>query len=164
MGLVALVGSFVLLLLLIFRASTWACLFCFTTHEERLSLCRMFVGSEDSKIRKCRDALTDAFEGFSDMEINYDERSHLHDEFTQMTVFLQEVAAVQGSFWKAFTSAAAKLKRTIEHLKKVQDMLVNRGDQALFSCIVAFQLPESEVTYSWKYAGGGPDSGRFLLP
>lgn len=37
----------------------------------------------------------------------------------------------------------------------VQDMLVNRGDQALFSCIVAFQLPESEVTYSWKYAGGG---------
>ncbi|XP_063130364.1 sperm acrosome membrane-associated protein 6 isoform X7 [Rattus norvegicus] len=163
MGLVALVGSFVLLLLLIFRASTWACLFCFTTHEERLSLCRMFVGSEDSKIRKCRDALTDAFEGFSDMEINYDERSHLHDEFTQMTVFLQEVAAVQGSFWKAFTSAAAKLKRTIEHLKKaqdcippcVQDMLVNRGDQALFSCIVAFQLPESEVTYSWKYAGGG---------
>lgn len=70
MGLVALVGSFVLLLLLIFRASTWACLFCFTTDEERLSLCRMFVGTEDSKILKCRDALTDAFEGLSDMEIS----------------------------------------------------------------------------------------------
>lgn len=27
---------------------------------------------------------------------DYDERSHLHDEFTQMTVSLQEVAAVQG--------------------------------------------------------------------
>lgn len=37
----------------------------------------------------------------------------------------------------------------------VQDMLVNRGDQALFSCIVAFPLPESEVIYSWKFAGGG---------
>lgn len=70
MGLVALVGSFVLLLLLTFRASTWACLFCFTTHQERISLCRMFVGSEDSKIRRCRDALTYAFEDFSDMEIS----------------------------------------------------------------------------------------------
>lgn len=49
---------------------------------------------------------------------DYDERSHLHDEFTQMTVFLQEVAANHGYFWNAFTSAAAKLKRTIEHLKK----------------------------------------------
>lgn len=37
----------------------------------------------------------------------------------------------------------------------VQDVLVSRGDQALFSCIVAFQLPESEVTYSWRFAGGG---------
>lgn len=27
---------------------------------------------------------------------DYDERSHLHDEFTQMTVFLQEVAANHG--------------------------------------------------------------------
>ncbi|XP_030105981.1 sperm acrosome membrane-associated protein 6 isoform X6 [Mus musculus] len=91
-------------------------------------------------------------------------------------------------FWLAFKDAAAKLKRTIEHLKKapacippcglqevarlfhcsgcfsklcdlpldcpVQDMLVNRGDQALFSCIVAFELPESEITYSWKFVGG----------
>lgn len=32
---------------------------------------------------------------------------------------------------------------------------MKRGDQALFSCIVAFQLPESEVSYSWKFAGGG---------
>lgn len=76
MGLVALVGSFVLLLLLTFRASTWACLFCFTTHQERVSLCRMFVGSEDSKIRKCRDALTAAFEGFSDMEISEEPLLH----------------------------------------------------------------------------------------
>uniref|UniRef100_A0A2I3BQ87 Sperm acrosome associated 6 n=1 Tax=Mus musculus TaxID=10090 RepID=A0A2I3BQ87_MOUSE len=115
------------------------------------------------------------------MKINYDERSYLHDEFTQMTVSLQEKAARR-------RDAAAKLKRTIEHLKKapacippcglqevarlfhcsgcfsklcdlpldcpVQDMLVNRGDQALFSCIVAFELPESEITYSWKFVGG----------
>ncbi|XP_052025779.1 sperm acrosome membrane-associated protein 6 [Apodemus sylvaticus] len=189
MGLVALVGSIVLLFLLIFRASTWACLLCFTTYDERLLVCQMFVGREASKIRQCRDALENAFKGLLHTKFNYDERSYLHDEFTRMTVSLQEVATVHGSFWQAFRSAAAKLKMTIEHLKKaqacippcgvqekarifhcrgcysticdlpldcpVQDMLVNRGDQALFSCIVAFQLPESEVTYSWKYAEGG---------
>lgn len=70
MGLVALIGSFVLLFLLIFRASTWACLFCFTTYEERVSLCRMFVGSEQSKIQKCTDALTDAFKDLKDVKIS----------------------------------------------------------------------------------------------
>ncbi|XP_076784021.1 sperm acrosome membrane-associated protein 6 isoform X2 [Arvicanthis niloticus] len=189
MGLVALVGSTVLLFLLIFRASTWACLFCFTTYEERLRLCQMFVGKENLKIRQCANAFAAAFESLLDVEINYDERSHLHDEFSQMMVSLQEVAASRGSFWHAFTNASAELKSFIEHLTKakdcippcgvqentrsfncsgcfsaictlpldcpVQDVLVSRGDQALFSCIVAFQLPESEVTYSWRFAGGG---------
>ncbi|XP_051004384.1 sperm acrosome membrane-associated protein 6 [Acomys russatus] len=189
MALVALVGSTVPLFLLILRASTLACLFCFTNYEERLHLCQMFVGTERSKLGQCKDALTAAFEGLSDMKINYDERSHLHDAFTQMILSLQEVATAQGSFKAAFPSAAAKMKRTIQQLKKVQacvppcgvqevtrsfhcqgcfsticdlpldcpvqDLMVNRGDQALFSCIVGFQLPESEITYSWKFAGGG---------
>ncbi|XP_038195491.1 sperm acrosome membrane-associated protein 6 [Arvicola amphibius] len=189
MALVALVGSIALLFPLIFSASTWACLFCFTTHEERLRLCQMFVGTEGPKLGQCKDALTAAFEGFSDMEINYDERGHLHDAFTQMILALQEVAAAQGSFKAAFPIAAAKMKKTIQQLKKVQDCIppcgvqevtrrfycwgcfstvcdlpldcpvqdvtVKRGDQALFSCIVGFQLPESELTYSWKFAGGG---------
>lgn len=42
----------------------------------------------------------------------------------------------------------------------VQDVTVKRGDQALFSCIVGFQLPESELTYSWKFAGGGVSRDR----
>nr|XP_048305005.1 sperm acrosome membrane-associated protein 6 isoform X2 [Myodes glareolus] len=189
MALVALVGSIALMFPLIFRASTWACLFCFTTHEERLRLCQMFVGTEGPKLGQCKDSLTAAFEGLSDVEINYDERGHLHDAFTQMTLALQEVAAAQGSFKAAFPSAAAKMKKTIQQLKKaqdcippcgvqevtrrfycwgcfstvcdlpldcpVQDVTVKRGDQALFSCIVGFQLPESELTYSWKFAGGG---------
>ncbi|XP_029327504.1 sperm acrosome membrane-associated protein 6 isoform X1 [Mus caroli] len=214
MGLISLVGSTVLLFLLIFRASTWACLFCFTTYEERLRVCQLFVGREETKISLCRDELEGAFEDLKDTKINYDERSYLHDEFTQMTVSLHEKAARREPFWLAFKDAARKLKRTIEHLKKapacippcgvqevarlfhcsgcfsklcdlpldcpgervgkagmprggacadlqelsglfpVQDMLVNRGDQALFSCIVAFQLPESEITYSWKFVGG----------
>ncbi|KAK2504217.1 hypothetical protein MC885_007376 [Smutsia gigantea] len=36
----------------------------------------------------------------------------------------------------------------------VQDVTVTRGRQALFSCTVNFQLPEEEITYSWKFAGG----------
>ncbi|CAO2627711.1 Sperm acrosome membrane-associated protein 6 [Lemmus lemmus] len=188
MAFVALVGSIALLIPLIFRASTWACLFCFTTHEERLRLCQMFVGTEGPKLGQCKDALTAAFEGLSDVEINYDDRGHLHDAFTQMTLALQEVAAAQGSFKAAFPSAAAKMKMTIQQLKKVQDCIppcgvqevtrrfycwgcfstvcdlpldcpvqdvtVKRGDQALFSCIVGFHLPESELTYLWKFAGG----------
>ncbi|KAL1771003.1 sperm acrosome membrane-associated 6 [Sigmodon hispidus] len=207
MALVALVGSSVLLFPLIFRASTWACLFCFTTHEERLRVCQMFVGIGGSKLGQCRDEFISAFEIFSNMEINYDERSHLHDAFTQMTLSLQDVAAAhgyllekraethkslfEGGLWEAPRDlcAAAKLKRTIQQLKKVQDCIppcgvqevtrrfhcagcfsticdlpldcpvqdvtVNRGDQALFSCTVGFQLPESELTYSWKFAAGG---------
>ncbi|KAM7057530.1 sperm acrosome membrane-associated protein 6 isoform 1-T1 [Molossus nigricans] len=52
----------------------------------------------------------------------------------------------------------------------VQDVVVKRGDQAMFSCTVNFQLPKEEITYSWKFAGGGPerpagaDSGPILLP
>ncbi|KAM5133543.1 LOW QUALITY PROTEIN: sperm acrosome membrane-associated protein 6 [Callospermophilus lateralis] len=37
----------------------------------------------------------------------------------------------------------------------VQDVTVNRGEQAMFSCVVGFQLPPEEVTYTWKFAAGG---------
>ncbi|XP_054528650.1 sperm acrosome membrane-associated protein 6 isoform X7 [Pan troglodytes] len=120
---------------------------------------------------------------------DYDERSHLHDTFTQMTHALQELAAAQGSFEVAFPDAAEKMKKVITQLKEaqacippcglqefarrflcsgcysrvcdlpldcpVQDVTVTRGDQAMFSCIVNFQLPKEEITYSWKFAGGG---------
>lgn len=45
-------------------------------------------------------------------------------------------------------------------LSPVQDLTVKRGDQALFSCVVGFQLPESELTYLWKFAGGGVSRNR----
>ncbi|KAL2762890.1 sperm acrosome membrane-associated protein 6 isoform 2, partial [Daubentonia madagascariensis] len=120
---------------------------------------------------------------------HYDERSHLHDAFTQMTHSLQEMAAAQGSFEVAFPDAAEKIKKVITQLKEaqacvppcglqeasrrfrcrgcysqvcdlpldcpVQDVTVTPGDQAMFSCVVNFQLPEKEITYSWKFAGGG---------
>lgn len=34
-----------------------------------------------------------------------------------------------------------------------------RGDQALFSCTVKFQLPKEEIAYSWKFAEGGVSRG-----
>lgn len=36
--------------------------------------------------------------------------------------------------------------------RSVQDVLVLRGRQALFSCTVAFELPGEEIVYSWKFA------------
>ncbi|XP_029095222.1 sperm acrosome membrane-associated protein 6 isoform X2 [Monodon monoceros] len=120
---------------------------------------------------------------------DYDERSHLHDAFTQMTHSLQEVAAAQGSFRVAFPHAAEKMQKVILQLKEVQacirpcglqevarrfrcrgcystvcdlpldcpvqDLTVTRGHQAMFFCTVNFQLPKEEITYSWKFAGGG---------
>ncbi|XP_047646311.1 sperm acrosome membrane-associated protein 6 isoform X1 [Phacochoerus africanus] len=50
---------------------------------------------------------------------DYDERSHLHDAFTQMTHSLQEVAAAQGSFRVAFPLAARKMRKVISQLKEV---------------------------------------------
>ncbi|XP_075855161.1 sperm acrosome membrane-associated protein 6 isoform X1 [Microcebus murinus] len=187
-----------LLALAVLRAPAGACLLCFTTFAERLRICQMFAGVDSPELRKCEEVFTAAFRGLSDMEINYEERSHLHDAFTQMTLSLQEMAAAQGSFEVAFPDAAEKIRKVIMQLKEaqacippcglqevsrrfrcrgcyssvcdlpldcpVQDVTVARGDQAMFSCVVNFQLPEKEITYSWKFAGGAPDSGRVLLP
>ncbi|XP_008986769.2 sperm acrosome membrane-associated protein 6 isoform X4 [Callithrix jacchus] len=178
-----------LLALAVFRVPARACLLCFTTYSERFRICQMFVGMQSPKLEECEEAFTAAFQGLSDTEINYDERSHLHDAFAQMTHGLQELAAAQGSFEVAFPDAAEKMKRVITHLKEaqacippcglqefarrflckgcysrvcdlpldcpVQDVTVTRGDQAMFSCIVNFKLPKEEITYSWKFAGGG---------
>ncbi|EDL99796.1 rCG23009, isoform CRA_c [Rattus norvegicus] len=67
-----------------------------------------------------------------------------------------------GSFWKAFTSAAAKLKRTIEHLKKAQDCIPPCGVQEAarrFHCWGCFS-----TICDLPLDCPGPDSGRFLLP
>ncbi|KAJ8789799.1 hypothetical protein J1605_021757 [Eschrichtius robustus] len=194
---------------------------------------------------------------------DYDERSHLHDAFTQMTHSLQEVAAAQGSFRVAFPHAAEKIQKIILQLKEVeccrpgpayrwnaaglappprwtaaglalsswrnasgpetfplgelqvgtcrdlqgsnacslsavracippcglqevarrfrcrgcystvcdlpldcpvQDLTVTRGHQAMFFCTVNFQLPKEEITYSWKFAGGGVSRGGPSVP
>ncbi|XP_035960039.1 sperm acrosome membrane-associated protein 6 isoform X4 [Halichoerus grypus] len=126
--------------------------------------------------------------GFQNLT-DYDERSHLHDAFTQMTHSLEEMATAQGSFKVAFPDAAEKMRKVIMQLKEVracippcglqevarrfhcrgcystvcdlpldcpvQDLTVTRGHQAKFSCTVNFQLPQEEITYSWKFAGGG---------
>ncbi|XP_069313756.1 sperm acrosome membrane-associated protein 6 [Eulemur rufifrons] len=178
-----------LLGLVVLRAPTWACLLCFTTFAERLRICQMFAGVDSPELQKCEEVFTAAFQGLSDIEINYDERSHLHDAFTQMTHSLQEMAAAQGSFEVAFPDVAEKIRKVIVQLKEVQacippcglqevsrrfrcrgcystvcdlpldcpvqDVTVTRGVQAMFSCVVNFQLPEKEITYSWKFAGGG---------
>lgn len=39
---------------------------------------------------------------------------------------------------------------------------MTRGDQAMFSCTVNFQLPKEEITYSWKFAGGGVSWSRAI--
>ncbi|XP_014649814.1 sperm acrosome membrane-associated protein 6 [Diceros bicornis minor] len=171
------------------RAPAWACLLCFTSYNERLRICQIFAGVESPELEKCEEAFTAAFKGLLDTEINYDERNHLHDAFTQMTHSLQETATAQGSFEVAFPDAAEKIQKVILQLKEVQacippcglqevarrfrcrgcysavcdlpldcpvqDVTVTRGQQAMFSCTVNFQLPKEEITYSWKFAGGG---------
>ncbi|KAF3814930.1 hypothetical protein GH733_017206, partial [Mirounga leonina] len=197
-----------LVALMVFRAPAWACLLCFTSYKERVRICQIFAGIEGPELEKCEEAFTAAFKGLLDTEINYDERSHLHDAFTQMTHSLQETATAQGSFKVAFPDAAEKMRKVIMQLKEVracippcglqevarrfhcrgcystvcdlpldcpgkgpgqtgagsggdadlfsvQDLTVTRGHQAKFSCTVNFQLPKEEVTYSWKFAGGG---------
>ncbi|XP_021524298.2 sperm acrosome membrane-associated protein 6 [Aotus nancymaae] len=109
-----------LLALAVFSVPAWACLLCFTTYSERFRICQMFVGMQSPKLEECEEAFTAAFQGLSDTEINYDERSHLHDAFTQMTHGLQELAAARGSFEVAFPDAAEKMKAVITQLKEAQ--------------------------------------------
>ncbi|XP_043456176.1 sperm acrosome membrane-associated protein 6 isoform X2 [Prionailurus bengalensis] len=170
-----------LVALTVFRAPAWACLICFTSYKERTRICQIFAGIQGPELEKCQEAFSSAFADLADIEINYNERSHLHDAFTQMTHSLQEIAAAQGSFNVAFPDAAEKMRKVIMKLKggfqdvarrflcygcyskacnfpldcPVQDLTVTRGQQAKFSCTVNFQLPKEEITYSWKFAGGG---------
>ncbi|XP_015424276.1 PREDICTED: sperm acrosome membrane-associated protein 6-like [Myotis davidii] len=189
-----------LVALTVFGDPAWACLLCFTSYSERIRICQTFVGVAGPKVEKCEEALEAAFKGLLDTEINYDERSHLHDSFTQMTLSLQEIATAQGSYEVAFPYAAEKMREAIAQLKEgkmdsnsfsqvhtqfflknpalkrpfafqacippcgrgpsaVQDVTVRRGDQAMFSCTVNFQLPREEITYSWKFAEGGVSRG-----
>ncbi|XP_044902211.1 sperm acrosome membrane-associated protein 6 isoform X2 [Felis catus] len=179
-----------LVVLTVFRAPAWACLICFTSYKERTRICQMFAGTQGPELEKCQEAFSSAFADLADIEINYDDRSHLHDAFTQMTHSLQETAAAQGSFNVAFPDAAEKMRKVIKKLKggfqdvarrflcygcyskacnfpldcpgerrglegEETDLTVTRGQQAKFSCTVNFQLPKEEITYSWKFAGGG---------
>ncbi|XP_070257920.1 sperm acrosome membrane-associated protein 6 [Myotis yumanensis] len=178
-----------LVALAVLGAPAWTCLLCFTSYSERIRICQTFAGVAGPKVEKCEEALEVAFKGLLDTEINYDERSHLHDSFTQMTLSLQEIAIAQGSYEVAFPYAAEKMREAIAQLKEVQacippcgvqelsrrfrcrgcyskvcdlpldcpvqDVTVRRGDQAMFSCTVNFQLPKEEITYSWKFAEGG---------
>ncbi|XP_013364327.1 PREDICTED: uncharacterized protein LOC102004982 isoform X1 [Chinchilla lanigera] len=172
--------------LLVLRASTWACLLCFTTYTERVGICRLF-GAQGPEIDQCEEAFTAAFQGLSDMEINYEERSHLHDTFTQMTMSLQEEAAAQGSFEVAFPAAAEKMKRAILQLKKVQPCVPPCGIQEVTRsfrctgcystvCDLPLDCPGPVLLRGGLPAAGGgdnlllelrgrsPDSGRVLLP
>ncbi|XP_045388565.1 sperm acrosome membrane-associated protein 6 isoform X1 [Lemur catta] len=147
-----------LLGLVVLRVPIWACLLCFTTFAERLRICQMFAGVDSPELQKCEEVFTAAFQGLSDIEINYDERSHLHDSFTQMTHSLQELAAARGLQEVSRRFRCRGCYSTVCDLPldcPVQDVTVTRGDQAMFSCVVNFQLPEKEITYSWKFAGGG---------
>ncbi|EPY82457.1 Immunoglobulin domain-containing protein-like protein [Camelus ferus] len=187
-----------LVALMVFRASAWACLLCFTSYNERLQICQIFAGLESPDLGKCEEAFTDAFKGLLDTEINYDERGHLHDAFTQMTHFLQEMATAQAQAcippcgkhfiqssellgevvgaatgdWEEWESTGLQevarrfrcrgCYSTVCDLPldcPVKDVTVTRGQQAMFSCTVNFQLPKEEITYSWKFAGGVSQGG-----
>ncbi|XP_067575213.1 sperm acrosome membrane-associated protein 6 isoform X2 [Pseudorca crassidens] len=65
-----------LVALTVFRASAWACLLCFTSYNERLQICQIFVGLESPDLEKCEEALTDAFKGLQDTEIS-EETPHI---------------------------------------------------------------------------------------
>ncbi|KAM5236256.1 sperm acrosome membrane-associated protein 6 [Ctenodactylus gundi] len=147
-----------LLALHLLTALTWACLLCFTTYTERLRVCKMFTRVEGPELEQCEEAFTGAFEGLSDTEIKYEDRSNLHDTFAQMILSLQELAAAQGVQELTRRFLCRGCYSTVCDLPldcPVQDVTVNRGDQAMFSCVVGFPLPEEEITYSWKFAGGG---------
>uniref|UniRef100_A0A286XPR0 Sperm acrosome associated 6 n=1 Tax=Cavia porcellus TaxID=10141 RepID=A0A286XPR0_CAVPO len=149
--------------LLVLRASAWACLLCFTTYTERVSICRMFAGLQGPRIDQCKEALTAAFQGLSDMEINYEERSHLHDNFTQMTLSLQEEAAAGGSFEVAFPAAAEKMKRAILELKKgIQEVARRFRCQGCYStlCDLPLDCPVQDMTLRTRDASYFRDMPR----
>lgn len=55
---------------MVFRGPAWACLFCFTSYEERVRICQIFAGVEGPELEKCQKAFITAFQGLLDIEIS----------------------------------------------------------------------------------------------
>ncbi|XP_014446804.1 sperm acrosome membrane-associated protein 6 isoform X4 [Tupaia chinensis] len=153
-----------LLALAVLGSSAWACLLCFSTFTERLGVCRIFTGVQGPGREKCQKAFAAAFSGLEDSEINYDERSHLHDSFSQMIHSLQEAATAQGSYEVAFRDAAEKMKEVIARLKGVQACIPPCGLQEVarrFHCRGCFStvcdLPLDCPGEGRACKGEGPD-------
>ncbi|XP_039076111.1 sperm acrosome membrane-associated protein 6 isoform X3 [Hyaena hyaena] len=127
-----------LVALTVFRAPAWACLICFTSYKERTRICQIFVGTQGPQLEACQEAFSSAFADLADTEINYDERSHLRDAFTQMTHSLQEIAVAQGSFKVAFLEAAKKMQKVIMELKGAQACVPPCGFQDVARRFVCF--------------------------
>ncbi|XP_058135396.1 sperm acrosome membrane-associated protein 6 isoform X1 [Dasypus novemcinctus] len=123
--------------LVLVAGPAWTCLQCFTTEAERHHVCEAFAGVEHPRLRECGKAFVTAFQGLVDANISYDEKSRLHDTFTQMLHSLQETAGAHKPFKAAFTNAAEKMKQAITQLKKAEPCVPPCGLQEfarLFHC------------------------------
>ncbi|XP_072463911.1 sperm acrosome membrane-associated protein 6 [Notamacropus eugenii] len=110
---------------------SWGCLLCFTSEPDRQRLCQLFTGLKSRQSSQCRAQLTEAFQGLTHTQINYAERAHLHDAFTQTIFTLEEKAAAKESYKVAFLAAAQSIEEVIKELSKAPACVPPCGFQEL---------------------------------
>ncbi|XP_058530567.1 sperm acrosome membrane-associated protein 6 isoform X4 [Ochotona princeps] len=144
-------------------AAAQACLPCFTSHSQRLRICHMFTGRLGPEQEKCEEAFTAAFRGLLDVEFG-SYKVGFANAARKMKMAISQIKPAQACIPPCGLQDLARLFRCRGCYSRscnlpldcpVQDVLVTRGDQAMFSCVVNFQLPQEEISYSWLFAEGG---------
>uniref|UniRef100_K7FLB2 Ig-like domain-containing protein n=1 Tax=Pelodiscus sinensis TaxID=13735 RepID=K7FLB2_PELSI len=103
----------------------WApgCLFCFSTPQQRLRVCQVFLGHASSRHTACLGTLQAAFQPHTQLGVGAVELEKLKDTFSNVIFSLEEKGVAKGGsvpYQVAFPEVAARIQLELAQLKPAQ--------------------------------------------
>ncbi|XP_075764509.1 sperm acrosome membrane-associated protein 6 isoform X4 [Pelodiscus sinensis] len=157
----------------------WApgCLFCFSTPQQRLRVCQVFLGHASSRHTACLGTLQAAFQPHTQLVVGAVELEKLKDTFSNVIFSLEEKGVAKVPYQVAFPEVAARIQPELAQLKPgyqkdaqvyrcsscstvecqlpldcpVEDVWKAEGNRTALRCRVPFQT-SPEVRIGWRFA------------
>nr|XP_025046689.1 uncharacterized protein LOC112547800 isoform X2 [Pelodiscus sinensis] len=97
----------------------WApgCLFCFSTPQQRLRVCQVFLGHASSRHTACLGTLQAAFQPHTQLGVGAVELEKLKDTFSNVIFSLEEKGVAKVPYQVAFPEVAARIQLELAQLK-----------------------------------------------
>ncbi|XP_075764506.1 sperm acrosome membrane-associated protein 6 isoform X2 [Pelodiscus sinensis] len=97
----------------------WApgCLFCFSTPQQRLRVCQVFLGHASSRHTACLGTLQAAFQPHTQLVVGAVELEKLKDTFSNVIFSLEEKGVAKVPYQVAFPEVAARIQPELAQLK-----------------------------------------------